>query len=118
MATLLSWNVAGRVALQEEQIGAVLGHGPDVVCLQEVTPRTAPRWVEALGEGGYEVALSPWPVEPRGLRRLAVLVAASVTPRPLPDPPLPWPERHLACTVVLDGMEVQVRNVHAPLSQK
>jgi endonuclease/exonuclease/phosphatase family metal-dependent hydrolase len=118
VALVLSWNVAGRVALQEEQIDAVLGHGPDVVCLQEVTPRTAPRWVEALSEGRYEVALSPWPVEPRGLRRLAVLVAARVTPRPLPDPPLPWPERHLACMVVLDGMEVEVRNVHAPLSQK
>jgi endonuclease/exonuclease/phosphatase family metal-dependent hydrolase len=36
----------------------------------------------------------------------------------LPDPPLPWSERHLACIVILDGMEVEVRNVHAPLSQK
>ena len=104
--------------LQEEQIDVVLGHGADLVCLQEVTPRTAPRWVEALEAGGYEVEVSAWPVEPRGLRRLAVLTAARVTQRPLPGPVLPWPERHLACTVELDGVRVEVRNLHAPLSQK
>ena len=115
---MLSWNVAGRVALQEEQIEAVLGRGADVVCLQEVTPRTAPRWVEALAGAGFSAELGPWPVEPRGLRRLAVLTAAQAGLRPLPAPPLPWQERHLACMVRLDGIDVELRNVHAPLSQK
>lgn len=118
MGVVLSWNVAGRVVLQEEQIDTVLGQGADVVCLQEITPRTAPRWTEALTAAGYTVELSPWPVEPRGLRRLAVLTAARGALRPLPDPPLPWPERHLACMAALDGAEAEVRNVHAPLSQK
>jgi endonuclease/exonuclease/phosphatase family metal-dependent hydrolase len=118
MGVVLSWNVAGRVVLQEDQIAAVLGHGADVVCLQEITPRTAPRWAEALKAGGYDVELSPWPVDPRGLRRLAVLIAARTRPRPLPGPPLPWAERHLACSVELDGVPVEVRNLHAPLSQK
>jgi endonuclease/exonuclease/phosphatase family metal-dependent hydrolase len=115
---VLSWNVAGRVALQEAQVDAVLEGEWDVVCLQEVTPRTAPRWAEALTAAGYAVELSGWPVEPRGLRRLAVLTAARETPRRVAAPVLPWPERHLACAVALDGGEVEVRNVHAPLSQK
>jgi endonuclease/exonuclease/phosphatase family metal-dependent hydrolase len=114
----LSWNVAGRVALLEEQVEAVLGHGADVVCLQEVTPRTAPLWVEALAGAGYGARVSEWPVEPRGLRRLAVLTAARTSPVVVPPPELPWPERHLACTVPLDGARVEVRNVHAPLSRK
>jgi endonuclease/exonuclease/phosphatase family metal-dependent hydrolase len=118
MGVLLSWNVAGRVALQEEQIEVVLGRDADVVCLQEVTPRTAPRWAEALGDGGYAVQLSSWPPDPRGLRRLAVLTAAKGAPAVVPGPVLPWPERHLACMVALDGAQVEVRNVHAPLSQK
>jgi exonuclease III len=118
MGVLLSWNVAGRVALQEEQIEVVLGQDADVVCLQEVTPRTAPRWAEALGDGGYAVQLSSWPPDPRGLRRLAVLTAAKGAPAVVPGPVLPWPERHLACMVALDGAQVEVRNVHAPLSQK
>jgi endonuclease/exonuclease/phosphatase family metal-dependent hydrolase len=118
MGVVLSWNVAGRVVLQEEQVEAVLGHGADVVCLQEVTPRTAPRWVEALAARGYQVELSSWPAEPRGLRRLAVLTAGRGGVRPLPGPVLPWPERHLACEVALDGARVEVRNLHAPLSQK
>jgi endonuclease/exonuclease/phosphatase family metal-dependent hydrolase len=118
MGVVLSWNVAGRVALQEEQIEAVLGRACDVVCLQEVTPRTAPRWAEALEGAGYAVQLSSWPADPRGPRRLAVLTAARGSPMVLPAPELPWPERHLACMVALDGAQVEVRNVHAPLSQK
>jgi endonuclease/exonuclease/phosphatase family metal-dependent hydrolase len=118
VGVVLSWNVAGRVALQDEQIDAVLGHGAHVLCLQEVTPRTAPRWADALSGAGYAVELSTWPVEPRGLRRLAVLTAAKRALTLVPAPPLPWPERHLACRVALDGAEVEVRNVHAPLSQK
>src|SRR6185503_2771599 len=118
MGVVLTWNVAGRVALQEGQIQAVLGHGADVLCLQEVTPRTAPRWAEALAEGGYGVQLGRWPADPKGLRRLAVLTAAHGAPAVVPSPVLPWPERHLACMVSLDGMQVEIHNVHAPLSQK
>jgi exonuclease III len=118
MGVVLSWNVAGRVALQEEQMEAVLGHGADVICLQEATPRTAPRWAEALAEGGYGVQLGRWPADPKGLRRLAVLTAAKGAPAVVPSPVLPWPERHLACMVSFDGMQVEIHNVHAPLSQK
>jgi endonuclease/exonuclease/phosphatase family metal-dependent hydrolase len=110
--------VAGRVTRLEEQVDAVLSRGAEVVCLQEVTPRTVQGWSEGLAGAGYRVELSGWPVEPRGLRRLAVLTAARPGLRRLPGPPLPWPERHLACAVPIDGTDVEVRNVHAPLSQK
>ena len=110
--------MAGRVTRLAEQVDAVLARGADVVCLQEVTPRTSQQWSEALAGAGYAVELSGWPVEPRGLRRLSVMTAARLGLRRLPGPPLPWPERHLACAVPIDGSDVEVRNVHAPLSQK
>jgi endonuclease/exonuclease/phosphatase family metal-dependent hydrolase len=41
--------VAGRVARLDEQAEAVLSRNADVVCLQEVTKTTLPRWREILG---------------------------------------------------------------------
>ncbi len=49
---LLSWNVAGRVALHPEQAAGVARREPDVVCLQEVRASTAPRWRRALADAG------------------------------------------------------------------
>jgi exodeoxyribonuclease III len=115
MPLLFTWNVAGRVdANQERQIAALAERDFDVLCLQEVTPRTKARWVEALSERGLHTAVSPWPVEPRGSRRFAVLVASRAPVEPLPGPELPWSERHLAART--DG--VTVHTLHAPLSSK
>ena len=115
MPLLLTWNVAGRVgANQERQIAALAERSFDVLCLQEVTPRTKARWVEALSERGLHVAVSDWPVEARGSRRFAVLVASRAPVEPLPAPALPWSERHLA--VRTGG--VDVHTLHAPLSSK
>src|SRR3954453_19963750 len=76
MAIVLTWNVAGRVGPnQERQIAALAERSFDLLCLQEVTPRTKARWVEALEARGLHAAVSPWPVDPRGSRRFAVLVA-------------------------------------------
>jgi endonuclease/exonuclease/phosphatase family metal-dependent hydrolase len=118
-AVILSWNVAGRVrASQERQIDALRGCRFDVLCLQEVTPTTRSRWEVALSDQGFEVAVSEWPVPPTGLRRLAVLIAARAPLRQVEVPGLPWPERHLAGRVSLAGTEVEVHNLHAPLSSK
>ena len=115
MALLLTWNVAGRVGPnQERQIAALAEGSFDVLCLQEITPRTRERWIEALSERGLHVAVSAWPVEPRGSRRFAVLVASRTPVEPLPGPDLPWSERHLA--VRTGGIEVHT--LHAPLSSK
>src|SRR3954447_18723822 len=116
---VLSWNVAGRVrASQERQIEALGKRRFDVLCLQEVTPTTRARWEEALSDEGYGVAVSEWRVPPRGSRRLAVLIAARAPVRPIEVPGVPWPERHLAALVPLAGTEVEVHNLHAPLSSK
>ena len=115
MGVLLTWNVAGRVgANQERQIAALAQRPFDLLCLQEVTPRTRARWIEALEGRGLHVAVSGWPVEPRGSRRFAVLVASRDPVEAVPTPDLPWSERHLA--VRTGGLEVHT--LHAPLSSK
>ena len=123
MAILLTWNVAGRVGPnQERQIAALADRAFDVLCLQEVTPRTRARWVEALEGRGLHVAVSEWPVAPSGTRRFAVLVASRRPVQPQPGPGLPWPERHLAVRTAIGGggddVEVEVHTLHAPLSSK
>jgi endonuclease/exonuclease/phosphatase family metal-dependent hydrolase len=116
---LLTWNVAGRVgANQERQIAALAERLFDVLCLQEVTPRTRARWVEALEGRGLHVAVSDWPAEPRGSRRFAVLVASREPVRAVAGPDLPWPERHLAVRTAPAGRYVDVHTLHAPLSSK
>jgi endonuclease/exonuclease/phosphatase family metal-dependent hydrolase len=78
---LLSWNVAGRVTRLPEQTAIVVNAKADVVCLQEVTPTTAPAWRDALrrsGLGDVRSSLDDWiPGEPPPQeRRLVVLTAA------------------------------------------
>lgn len=120
MARVLTWNVAGRVKGMERQAEAVRAGGPwDVVCLQEVTPTTLEPWTAVFDALGLHVAASPWPVEPVGSRRLAVLIASRAPVSPLVVEGLPWPERHLGVRTVLDGaLEVEVHSLHAPLSGK
>jgi exonuclease III len=115
MPTVLTWNVAGRVGPnQERQIAALAERSFDLLCLQEVTPRTKARWVEALEARGLHAAVSPWPVDPRGSRRFAVLVAGREPVEPITAPELPWSERHLAARTA----GIEVHTLHAPLSSK
>src|SRR3954466_7562456 len=108
MAILLTWNVAGRVGPnQERQIAALAGRAFDVLCLQEVTPRTRERWIEALEARGLHVAVSECPVPPAGTRRFAVLVASRWPVRVARAPVLPWPERYLGVRSAIDGREVE-----------
>src|SRR3954453_79440 len=119
MAILLTWNVAGRVGPnQERQIAALAGRAFDVLCLQEVTPRTRERWIEALEARGLHVAVSDWPVAPAGTRRFAVLVASRRPVHAASAPVLPWPERPLGVRTGIDGRDVEVHTLHAPLSSK
>jgi exonuclease III len=50
---VITWNVAGRVRRQPEQAELIAASGADVVALQEVSPRTLPRWREALAAAGF-----------------------------------------------------------------
>jgi exodeoxyribonuclease III len=98
---LVSWNVAGRLALLRAQADEVLGAGPDLVALQEVTRTTAPRWRGILEAEGFavHVALAP-AAEARGARRLGTLVASRMPLEPRPGlRGVPWPERAAAAQV-------------------
>ncbi len=111
---IASWNLAGRVARLEDQATLLLGLEADVLCLQELTPTTLPRWRELLTAAGYHAVSAPEP--PAGSsRRLSVLSAARAPLTQIEIPGLPWPERVLA-TRLSDGSELV--NVHSPTSPK
>jgi exonuclease III len=112
--TLLSWNVAGRVTRRPEQVDRVAELGAEVVCLQEVTPTTAPAWTAALKDHGWEHIALTQPLANRPDRRLTVLTAARVPVNELPLEGVPWPERALATAT--HGLHLV--NLHSPISPK
>ena len=118
---VLTWNVAGRLSRLDEQADRVLGHRPDVICLQEIIPSGLTRWTSRLERAGYAVAASAVALDaPRG-RRLGVLIAGRVHPRALPQPAAaPWPERLLVAELRPPGwpQPLHVVCLHAPLSQR
>ena len=110
---LVTWNVAGRATRQPEQAAAVTAVGADVVALQEITPRTLPRWVAALAEAGYASCADAVGLAAPGRKRpLGVLTAAREPLEVLAHPDVPWPERILCCEV--EGVEVV--NLHSPIA--
>jgi exonuclease III len=114
-AKLLCWNVAGRVGRLAEQADLVVRAGVDLVCLQEVTARTAPAWREQLQAGGYRHVEEAQPArEPGQSRPLRTVTAARRPLTVIEVEGLPWPERVLATMV--DGLELV--NVHSPISTK
>ncbi len=113
MPRLLSWNVAGRVRRQPEQAAVVAAAAADVVCLQEVTARTAPMWRAALADAGLPHALDALADAGVRQRPLAVLTAAREPLDPAPAvADVPWGERVLECRT--GG--VTVLNVHSPIA--
>jgi exonuclease III len=111
---LLCWNVAGRLKRQPEQAELIAELGPDVVCLQEIIPRSAPVWTDALRAAGWEHCAIAQPDGARPERPLSVLTAARTPLTQLRIADVPWSERALATR--LDGLELV--NVHSPISPK
>lgn len=120
MGVVLSWNVAGRVRSVPKQAAALAQRPADLVALQEVRVTALGAWRAALGDLGYSHVVAtltdarPRPPE----RRLGVLVAARAPLEPLAPLDVPWPERHLAVRAQLDGAEVELHVLHAPISSK
>jgi exonuclease III len=112
---IVSWNVAGRVKHLPDQADALLGLGADMLCLQEVTRSTLPRWRALMRQAGY-CAIEHGELPPGGRARALTVLTASRSPlhAVLVDG-VPWPERVLA-THMSDGTEVL--NVHSPISPK
>jgi exonuclease III len=112
---LLSWNVAGRVQRLREQAERLLERDADVLCLQEVTRSTLPRWQALLQEAGYVgIAHGGLAVAERK-RPLAVLTASRTPLHAVLVDEVPWPERVLAVHLS-DGTKIV--NVHSPISPK
>jgi endonuclease/exonuclease/phosphatase family metal-dependent hydrolase len=113
---ILSWNLAGRVRRLPEQAERVLGARADVVCLQELTPNTLPRWREALLGAGY-AGIEQAPLDPSGSRTrpLAVLTACREPLTGVPVAGVPWSERVLA---VRSSGGAEIVNLHSPISPK
>jgi len=115
LGTILTWNVERRTTLLDEQATWVLEHDPDVVCLQEVTPRALLGWSARLKNAGYHVAASA--LIPHTGRRLGVLIASRL-PFTCAEPltAAPWPERLLVADVPLRAWPQTVRVIclHAP----
>jgi exonuclease III len=116
-ATLVCWNLAGRVRRLDEQAERVAACHPDLVCLQEVTARTVAPWTAHLRTCGLPhvaVGEAAPAIAARRDRPLLTLTASrgALTVEPVPE--VPWPERVLATRV--DGLLVV--NVHSPISPK
>ncbi len=111
---LVSWNVAGRVKRLEEQAERLLSLDADVICLQEVTRTTLPRWRQVLGDAGYR-GLAHGDLDSGRSRPLAVLTACREPIEPIVVEGVPWPERVLAVRIAT-GPELV--NVHSPISPK
>ena len=96
---LLCWNLAGLRSRLDEQADVVCALGAELVCLQEVTPVTAPEWVARLEQAGYHVAVAEMPLRREGSRALGVLTAARAPFTAAPVAGVPWPERVLSASV-------------------
>jgi len=93
-AKLLSWNVAGRTKLLEEQVAAVARQEADLVALQEIRPSTSSRWREGLAAAGLRFAIDSSAF--LGARRLFNLTACRWELIELPGVGAPQPERVLS----------------------
>jgi len=110
--SLLSWNVAGRVAVFPDQAAAVARRDPDVVCLQEVRASTAPRWRKALDALGLPHAIDSREVASG--RRLFNLTASRWELHELAPIGAPQPERVLSALIDSPAGPLELHNAHVP----
>jgi exonuclease III len=120
MATVVTWNVAGRVRTVPLQAAALAEQPADVIALQEVRLSSLAPWGDALRGLGFEHVVTSLDAHDPAMRlapdrRLGVLIAGREPVEALPGPPdLPWPERVLCARTAVG----EVVNLHAPLSNK
>jgi len=112
---VITWNFNRRVSRLAEQAFALAAREPDVVALQEVTPRTAALWAAALATIGLPAVRCSLdgadPArEPARRRATGVLLAAGALADAPEALPVPWPETALAAT----AGGVRVDAVHVP----
>lgn len=118
---LLSWNVARRLKRWDERIAALEQLHPDVLALQEVTPKNALSFRRDLPGLGLEhvidsFELAPDPALLKGPRRYGELIA-SRWPLTALDPSefdVPWPERILSARLHAPAGDVEMHTTYVP----
>ncbi len=112
LVKLITWNLAGRTRDLADQAAALARQEPDLVCLQEVRPSTAPYLGEALAGVALEhVADSS---RFRNGRRLYNLTASRWPVVELPAIAAPFPERVLSLVVEHPDGLLELHNAHIP----
>ena len=111
----MSWNVAGRTKLLDDQAAAVARQDADVVCLQEIRPSTRGRWATALADAGLGHALDSGRF--RNGRRLFNLTCSRWPLTELPAIAAPQPERVLSTVVETPYGLLDLHNAHVPPAQ-
>ena len=103
---LISWNVAYHVKKQPKQLQAVSDQTPDLICLQEVTEKTARLWKVGLQKAGYPNIITTFdttetPDDLKGPRKFGLLIASKRYFEGLnhEDLEIPWPEKLLSVLV-------------------
>jgi len=116
---LLSWNVAGRTKVVQQQIDAVCGRDPDVVALQEVRPSAWPAWADGLRRRGFaHLAFSHDLARAVG-REPALTTGVAIASRvPLVTSPpraeLPYPDSLLSVRAAFAAGPVDFHVAHLP----
>jgi exonuclease III len=117
---IISWNVARRSSHLAEQAHALAEREPDVVALQEVTPRTLSLWraaLETIGLPHVSASLdSADPARDPATRRVTgVLVSSREALEDAEALPMPWPETAIAAATSVLGIDgVEIHCVHVP----
>jgi exonuclease III len=118
---LLSWNVAGRVNSLPRQVESIKEVDPEIIALQEVTPRTEPMFCSYLSQAGYEFILTSFQLadpseERKGARLYGELTASRfpLTPLPPADFQIEWRERVLSAVVESPLGPIELHNAHIP----
>ena len=112
---LITWNVNRRVSLLSAQAAALATRSPEVVALQEVTPRSWPLWRDALASADMPHAIcsldTAEPTRAPATRRRTGVAIATREPLEAADPlAVPWPETTLAARVD----DITVHTAHVP----
>jgi exonuclease III len=116
---LITWNVNKKWRLLEDQIRFIASRSPDVVTLQEVTPRTGPRLLELLASrAGLKygrVSILPGRSKMSPKRSLGVLIASRYL---LGESNVcvasPWLEKALSTCVLVPEKPIELHTVHVP----
>ena len=113
---LVSWNVAHRTSKTPQQCDYFLSKSPDVIALQEVTPKYLDRVEPLLSEMGYTGIASSLHSQ-KGLplnRSYGVLIASKLPMKVGVQIDLPWSEKSLTVTINPGEEEVNLTTGYIP----